>query len=96
MFTFHNRTYRKINLNQKSDKSLNQNSFFWPFQTILFSSNHCLPDFGKHWSTEECYKAKFICTKNNRNIVSKEKQTYKTALKECKDMNGHLCKQISD
>ena len=82
---------------EPSDKRSNQNEkpFFWTFQTILFSSNHCLPDFGTDWSTEECYKAKFICTKNNTNIVSKEKQTYKTALKACKDMNGHLCKQFS-
>ena len=71
--------------------------FFWPYQTTFFSSNQCLFDLGASFGAlKACRRARFICTVNETNIVSQVKRTYQTALKECKDMNGHLCKYFSE
>ena len=71
--------------------------FFWPYQTTLFSSNQCLFDrtlannFG---GKKVCRRARFICTVNHTEIIGKGKRTYQTAVRECEDMNGHLCELI--
>ena len=68
--------------------------FFWPYQTTLFSSNQCLFDrtpAGLLGGMKVCRRARFICTVNHTEIVSKGKRAYQTAVRECEDMNGHLC-----
>ena len=85
---------------KESDGFYNKNKqkqFFWPYQTTFFSSNQCLFDLGESFGgLKACRRARFICKVNNTNIVSQVKRTYQTALKECKDMNGHLCKYFSE
>ena len=72
-----------------------QKQFFWRYQTTFFSSNQCLFDLEESFGgLKACRRERFICTVNDTKIVSQVKRTYQTALKECNDMNGHLCKNF--
>ena len=86
MFTFPNYTY--------NDGRTNQKEFFWLDQATLFSSNQCLIDRSVGHGFTKCRTARFICSVDDFYIYRKEKRTFEDALKQCENINGHLCKKL--
>ena len=89
LFTFPNYTY--------SNGWTNQKEFFWPDQATLFSSNQCLIDRSAGHGFTKCRTARFICSVNDLSVYvhRKEKRTFEDALKQCQNINGHLCNRFS-